>query len=62
MPRGNRTGPTGTGAMTGRHMGICAGATDSGFIYDRPKYGKIEEELSRIKTRLEDLKKTNDQS
>jgi hypothetical protein len=31
MPRGDRTGPTGTGPMTGRAAGYCAG-------YDVPGY------------------------
>ncbi|MDX9745545.1 MAG: DUF5320 domain-containing protein [Syntrophales bacterium] len=34
MPRGNRTGPTGAGAMTGRGLGFCAG-------YDRPGYANM---------------------
>ncbi len=31
MPRGDRTGPSGMGPMTGRGMGYCAG-------FDRPGY------------------------
>lgn len=31
MPRGDRTGPTGAGAMTGRGLGYCAG-------YPVPRY------------------------
>ena len=32
MPRGNRTGPTGLGPMTGRGMGYCAGYGQPGFM------------------------------
>jgi len=31
MPRGDRTGPNGAGAMSGRRMGLCAGNTVPGF-------------------------------
>ena len=31
MPRGDRTGPTGMGPMTGRAAGFCAGNTVPGF-------------------------------
>ena len=98
MPRGDRTGPTGMGPMTGRRMGICAGYPESGFRSFAPMYGRgrgmrlgrgfggywgyppqpfiqhdeaayvelqakdIEEDLSRIKSRLEELKKSEDQS
>ncbi|MDA3925602.1 MAG: DUF5320 domain-containing protein [Kiritimatiellae bacterium] len=31
MPGGDRTGPMGMGAMTGRGAGICAGNTNPGF-------------------------------
>ena len=31
MPRGDRTGPTGAGPMTGRGMGICAGNNAPGY-------------------------------
>jgi Family of unknown function (DUF5320) len=31
MPRGNRTGPTGMGPMTGRAAGYCAGANVPGY-------------------------------
>ncbi|HID22113.1 MAG TPA: hypothetical protein EYP14_06895 [Planctomycetaceae bacterium] len=31
MPRGDRTGPTGTGPMTGRRMGLCAGLAAPGY-------------------------------
>lgn len=34
MPRGDRTGPMGTGAMTGRGAGYCAGYGMSGFAND----------------------------
>ena len=32
MPRGNRTGPTGMGAMTGRGAGYCAGFMTPGYM------------------------------
>ncbi len=37
MPRGDKTGPLGSGSMTGRRKGNCAGAenTDSGFGFGR---------------------------
>jgi len=31
MPRGDRTGPTGAGPMTGRGAGFCAGFNAAGF-------------------------------
>ena len=31
MPRGDRTGPNGAGAMSGRRMGFCAGNNMPGF-------------------------------
>jgi len=31
MPRGDRTGPTGAGPMTGRAMGYCAGYEAPGY-------------------------------
>lgn len=31
MPRGDRTGPTGMGPMTGRGMGYCTGCDQPGF-------------------------------
>jgi len=115
MPREDRTGPAGMGPMTGRRMGICAGYSDSGFMFNSPGYGigrgmrsgrgfgrgmgfdrgrgwrrggyggywgsppqsftqqdevaylenqtkEIKEELSQIKIRMEELKKSKDQS
>lgn len=37
MPRGDGTGPTGMGPMTGRGMGVCAGnrGAGQGFGYGR---------------------------
>lgn len=32
MPKGNGTGPTGMGAMTGRGAGYCAGFTTPGYM------------------------------
>ncbi|MBU1693432.1 MAG: DUF5320 domain-containing protein [Verrucomicrobia bacterium] len=32
MPGGDRTGPMGAGAMTGRAMGLCAGAGAPGYM------------------------------
>lgn len=37
MPRGDRTGPAGAGAMTGRGAGYCAGSPAPG--YAGPGYG-----------------------
>jgi hypothetical protein len=34
MPRGDRTGPRGVGAMTGRAAGYCAGFGISGYADD----------------------------
>lgn len=31
MPRGDRTGPMGRGAMTGRSLGFCSGADAAGY-------------------------------
>jgi len=31
MPKGDKTGPIGKGAMTGRGLGKCAGNKESGF-------------------------------
>ena len=39
MPRGDRTGPMGSGPMTGRSMGYCSGSTGPGFISPGPGYG-----------------------
>lgn len=39
MPRGDRTGPTGSGPMTGRGMGYCAGYPGPGFMYPGPGFG-----------------------
>ena len=38
MPRGDRTGPMGSGPMTGRRMGHCAGYTGPGFMSPEPGY------------------------
>ncbi len=32
MPRGDRTGPAGAGAMTGRGMGYCVGNNTPGYM------------------------------
>jgi hypothetical protein len=32
MPRGDGTGPMGTGSMTGRGAGVCAGLGATGFV------------------------------
>jgi len=37
MPRGDRTGPSGFGPMTGRRMGNCVGSNQPGF--GQPYYG-----------------------
>ncbi len=39
MPRGDRTGPIGSGPMTGRAMGYCAGYTGPGFMSPGPGFG-----------------------
>lgn len=39
MPRGNRTGPTGQGPMTGRAAGYCAGFSTPGFANPAPRLG-----------------------
>lgn len=33
MPRGDRTGPLGTGAMSGRAAGFCAGFQTAGYAH-----------------------------
>ena len=38
MPRGDRTGPEGYGAMTGRGLGYCAAGDPSHFAH-RPRLG-----------------------
>lgn len=38
MPAGNGTGPYGTGSMTGRGLGRCAGYGAPGFEAARPLY------------------------
>ena len=38
MPRGDRTGPMGSGPMSGRGMGYCAGSTGPGFTSAGPGY------------------------
>lgn len=42
MPRGNGTGPTGMGPMTGRGLGYCAGSDEPGFMNDErtPRGGR----------------------
>ena len=39
MPRGDRTGPAGTGPMTGRGLGYCAGYSTPGFTKGVPRGG-----------------------
>ena len=39
MPRGDRTGPRGMGAQTGRGIGYCAGNPGAGFMYPGPGFG-----------------------
>ena len=39
MPRGNRTGPTGEGPMTGRQAGYCAGYDMPGYANPAPRRG-----------------------
>ena len=39
MPRGDRTGPLGSGPMTGRGMGYCGGFAGPGFMSPGPGYG-----------------------
>jgi hypothetical protein len=36
MPRGDGTGPMGTGSMTGRAVGYCAGSDIPGFAHPGP--------------------------
>jgi hypothetical protein len=40
MPRGDKTGPNGTGPMTGRAAGYCAGYTVPGYMNPRRGYGR----------------------
>lgn len=39
MPRGDRTGPMGMGAMTGRRAGFCAGYAAPGYAHPTPGAG-----------------------
>ena len=39
MPRGDGTGPMGTGPMTGRAAGYCAGSPTAGFMNPGPRSG-----------------------
>ena len=39
MPRGDRTGPTGMGPMTGRAAGYCAGYPVPGYMNPGPRLG-----------------------
>jgi len=39
MPGGDRTGPMGMGAMTGRGMGLCGGYATSGYMQPGWGYG-----------------------
>lgn len=39
MPRGDRTGPRGSGPMTGRGMGYCAGYPGLDYMYPGPGFG-----------------------
>ncbi|MBZ0265402.1 DUF5320 domain-containing protein [bacterium] len=39
MPGGDRTGPSGTGPLTGRAAGYCAGYDDPGFANPGPRRG-----------------------
>ncbi|MDA3907050.1 MAG: DUF5320 domain-containing protein [Bacteroidales bacterium] len=38
MPRGDRTGPNGAGAMSGRRMGFCVGNNVPGFQSDQSNF------------------------
>ena len=38
MPRGDGTGPSGQGRMTGRGLGYCTGYTQPGFINSGPGF------------------------
>ena len=40
MPRGDRTGPSGEGPLTGRQMGYCAGYDHPGFVNQGRGYGR----------------------
>ena len=39
MPRGDGTGPAGTGPMTGRGAGYCSGSQNPGFAVGAPRGG-----------------------
>jgi len=40
MPAGDGTGPMGTGPMTGRAAGYCAGYPVPGFMNPTPRFGR----------------------
>lgn len=48
MPRGDRRGPDGLGAMTGRGMGFCAGYNTPGFINNAQGYGMGRRGINRL--------------
>ncbi len=39
MPAGDRTGPMGQGARTGRAKGLCSGNTKPGYAHDENRKG-----------------------
>ena len=40
MPRGDKTGPNGMGAKTGRSLGYCVGNNGAGFENEMATYGR----------------------
>jgi len=40
MPRGDRTGPSGLGSLTGRATGYCTGYSTPGFMNPTPGFGR----------------------
>ena len=40
MPRGDKTGPNGMGAKTGRSLGYCVGNNRAGFENEMAAYGR----------------------
>ncbi|WP_010664367.1 DUF5320 domain-containing protein [Marinilabilia salmonicolor] len=39
MPRGDKTGPMGQGARTGRGKGLCSGNDNAGYTNDEDRRG-----------------------
>ncbi len=41
MPGGDRTGPLGEGARSGRGKGLCSGSSEPGYVNDENRRGAV---------------------